>query len=131
MSFKEIMELKNDLLKNNRELETRLITKMESYNSDLNKNITNFKERINAINENNNKVINILPDLNFKVSKIEALEKFDQKIDLKLNAHEFRIGNLLTEIGKIKTKYDKIVLDNLYVPGHIGGGNCPFSNLSD
>jgi hypothetical protein len=68
--------------------------------------------------------------MNFNISKISQIEKFDVRVENRLSSHDLRITTILTEIEKIKTKYDKIVLDNLYVPGHIGG-RCQFSNLSE
>ena len=130
MSFKEIMELKDEILKNNRELEIRLKNQIENYNTKFTSNISNFQKKINTMNENNNKVMNSIPNINFNISKINEIEKFDMKVDNRLTSHDIRITTILTEIEKIKTKYDKIILDNLYVPGHVGG-RCKFSNLSE
>lgn len=47
-----------------------------------------------------------------------------------LLSHEVRIKNNADEIGKIKTKYGKIVADNLYVSGFISSA-CQFRNLSE
>ena len=130
MSLKEIMELKDEILKNNRELEIRLKTQIENYSTKFLNNITAFQKRINEINENNNKVMKSIPDINFHISKINQLEKSDLKADNRLSSHDLRITTILSEIEKIKTKYDKIVLDNLYIPGHVGS-HCKFPNLSD
>ena len=50
MSLKEIMELKDEILKNNRELEIRLKTQIENYSTKFLNNITAFQKRINEIN---------------------------------------------------------------------------------
>ena len=130
MSFKEIMELKDEILKNNRDLEIRLKTQIENYSTQFSNNISLFQKRINEIKENNNKVMKSIPDINFHISKINQIEKFDLRADNRLSSHDLRITTILNEIEKIKTKYDKIILDNLYVPGHIGG-RCTFQNLSE
>ena len=130
MSFREIMELKEEILKNNRELELRLKNQIEHYSTQFSNNISNFQKKINTMNENNTKVMNSIPEINFNISKINQLEKFDLRLDNRLSSHDLRITTILTEIEKIKTKYDKIVLDNLYVPGHVGG-RCQFANLSE
>ena len=130
MSFSEIMELKDEILKNNRELELRLKNQIENYSTQFSDKLSTFQKKINTMNENNNKVMNSIPDINFNISKINQLEKFDLRVDNRLSSHDLRITTILTEIEKIKTKYDKIVLDNLYVPGHVGG-RCQFPNLSE
>ena len=130
MSFKDVMELKDEILKNNRELEIRLKNIIETYSKDFSKNITIFQKKINTIDEKNTKVLNSIPNMNFNISKINQIEKFDLRVENRLSSHDLRITTILTEIEKMKTKYDKIVLDNLYVPGHVGG-RCQFPNLSE
>ena len=130
MSFKEVIELKDQILKNNRELEIRLKNQIENYSTQFSNSISNFQKEIKEINENNNKVMSSIPDINFHISKINQLEKFDLKMDNKLSSHDLRITTILAEIEKIKTKYDKIVLDNLYIPGHVGA-KCQYQNLSE
>ena len=130
MSLKEIMELKDEILKNNRELEIRLKSQIENYSTKFLNNISTFQKQINEIKENNNKVMKSIPDIHFQISKINQLEKFDLRVDNRLSSHDLRITTILSEIEKIKTKYDKIVLDNLYIPGHVGS-HCKFQNLSE
>ena len=130
MSFKEILELKDEILKNNRDLEIRIKNQIENYNTQFSNNLTIFQKRINEINETNHKVVKSIPDINFQLSKINQIEKFDLRVDNRLSSHDLRITTILNEIEKIKTKYDKIVVDNLYVSGHIGG-RCTFPNLSE
>ena len=103
MSFKEIMELKNEILKNNRELEIRLKNQIDNYSKEFSNNISSFQKKINVIDENNNKVMNSIPNMNFNISKITQLERFDQRIDNRLSSHDLRITTILTEIEKIKT----------------------------
>ena len=80
--------------------------------------------------EKNTKVLSSIPNMNFNISKINQIEKFDLRVENRLSSHDLRITTILSEIEKIKTKYDKIVLDNLYIPGHVGS-HCKFQNLSD
>ena len=130
MSFKEIMELKDEILKNNRELEIRLKSEIENYTNEFTQNILLFNEKIKTMHENNTEVMSSLPNINLKISKIDGLEKFGVRADNKLSSHELRITTILKEIEKIKEKYDKIFLDNLLIPGHIGV-SCPFPNVAE
>jgi len=130
MSFKEIMELKNELLKSNKELEKRLKSEIENYTNEFAQNILLFNEKIKTMHENNTEVMSSLPNINLKISKIDGLEKFGVRADNKLSSHELRITTILKEIEKIKTKYDKMFLDNLLIPGHIGV-SCRFPNLAE
>ena len=130
MSFKEIMELKDEILKNNRDLEKKLKSQIEQYTNEFVENISVFKQRITSISDINNKIVNSLPEINFQISKIDAIEKFDKKTDNRISTQESRLMAIMNEIEKIKTKYDKIFIDNMTVPGYVGG-HCKYLNLSE
>ena len=83
----------------------------------------------NKLIEDNKRIMDCFLEEKHQIDKIENLEKLANKSNDSLISHEIRIGNIQDEISSIKTKYDKIVLDNLMVPGFIGL-SCPFRNLS-
>ena len=83
----------------------------------------------NKIIEENKRIIEIFLEQKYQIDKIENLEKSSNKHNDSLISHEIKIGKIKDEISFIKTKYDKIVLDNLMVPGFIGP-SCQFKNLS-
>ena len=80
--------------------------------------------------DNNKEMISTIVSQKLKLEKVSELETFKNKVDSMLITHEIRIKNSLDEIDKIKTKYDKIVSDNLYVTGFVGS-SCQFRNLSE
>ena len=131
MSFQEILRVKDDILKNNRELEEKIKSHIDTYGDKFQQDINSFSKRIKKVSDSNDSFIKTLPDINFKLSKIDQIEKFNVRTDHKMSSFEVRISSLLDQIEKIKTKYDKIILDNLYVSGQIGGPHCPFANLSE
>ena len=131
MSFQEILQVKDDILKNNRELEEKIKSHIDTYNNKFQQDINSFTKRIKKVTDSNDSFIKSLPDINFKLSKIDQIEKFNTRTDHKISSFEVRISSLMEQIEKIKTKYDKIILDNLYVSGQIGGQHCPFENLSE
>ena len=131
MTFQEILQVKDDILKNNRFLEEKIKSHIDIYGSKFTEEINSFSERINKVNANNKKFMDLLPDINFKLSKIEQIEKFDVRTEHKLASYEMRITSILEQIEKIKTKYDKIILDNLFVSGYIGGAHSQYANMSE
>ena len=131
MAFQEILQVKDDILKNNRELEEKIKSHIDTYGDKFKQDINSFSQRIKKVTDSNNNFIKILPDINFKLSKIDQIEKFNARTENKMASFEVRISSILEQLEKIKTKYDKIVLDNLYVSGQIGGQHCPFANLSE
>ena len=93
-----------------------------------NKNNTIIVES-NKIIEENKRIFECFLQQKYQLDKLESLEKVVNKCNDSLVSHEIRIANNKNEIGEIKTKYDKIVLDNLYVQGFIGP-SCQYKNLA-
>ena len=64
------------------------------------------------------------------IEKIENLEKFKNKTESTILAQNIRINKSLDEISDIKAKYDKIIIENLTIPGFVGH-SCKYKNLSE
>ena len=126
-SYKEEIEnFKESILKNLHDLETKLTSTLSNKVLILNKEYESIKEKMNLFEENNKALV----EQKLKAEKINELESFKNKVDGMLITHSIRIKNSLDDISKIKTKYDKIISDNLYIPGFIGS-SCQFKNLSE
>ena len=80
---------------------------------------------MNSYISNNKEMVSDLVFQKLKFEKITELETFKNKVDDMLITHK----NIIKDIGRLKTKYDKIVKDNLYVSGFIGN-SCQFRNVS-
>ena len=95
--------------------------KMEEHNNALQESIKKFEENKGFIEK-------ILSN-KYYFEKIESLDKISAKLNDGILAHEIRISKNISDINALRTKYDKIVLDNLLLPGQIGP-SCQFKNLS-
>ena len=102
--------------------------KFEELNDKIKENNTIISES-NKIMEENKRIIECFLEQKYQIDKIDNLDKFTKKSNDTLISHEIRIKNNCNEISSIKTKYDKIVLDNLYISGYIGP-SCQYKNLS-
>lgn len=65
-----------------------------------------------------------------KIEKIDDFISFISKTNDVLTTHEIRINLAIKEISNAKYKYDKIIIDNLHVPGFIGD-YCKYKNLKE
>ena len=126
----EMNQFKEEILKSMREFETKLTSKIEDKESALNNDYQSFIQKINGLMNNNKEMISAIISQKLKLEKIGELENFKNKVDSMLITHEIRIKNSLDEIDKIKTRYDKIIADNLYVTGYIGS-SCQYKNMSE
>ena len=121
---------KEEVLTQIKELETKITAQITSKESKLNNDYIEFTDKMNLLINNNKTMVSDLVTQKLKIEKITELETFKNKVDGMLITHEVRIKNAVDEIEKIKTKYDKIISDNLYVSGFIGN-SCQFRNLSE
>ena len=121
---------KEEILTHIREIETKLSKQINNKELEFNKDYKEFTDKINSLIENNKDMVSDLVTQKIKIEKISELEVFKNKVDSMLITHEVRIKNIIDDFEKFKTKYDKIVSDNLYVSGFIGN-SCQFRNLSE
>ena len=126
----EMNIFKEEVLQKIKEIETKLTSEITNKELALNADYQNFTSQINLLMNNNKEMISTIVSQKLKLEKVSELESFKNKVDSMLITHEIRIKNNTDEIGKIKTKYDKIIADNLYVSGYIGN-SCQFRNLSE
>ena len=75
MSFQEILRVKDDILKNNRELEEKIKSHIDTYGDKFQQDINSFSKRIKKVSDSNDSFIKTLPDINFKLSKIDLSER--------------------------------------------------------
>lgn len=130
ISIDDFNNFKDEILKKIRDLETKLTNKISNKELILNTDYQTFTSKINLLMNNNKEMISTLISQKLNLQKISELESFRNKVDSMLITHEIRIKKNIEEIEKIKTKYDKIVSDNLLVSGYIGN-SCQFRNLSE
>ena len=126
----EMNVFKEEVLKKIKELETKLMSEITNKELALNTDYQAFTSKINLLMNNNKEMVSTMVSQKLKLEKLTELESFKNKTDSMLITHEVRIKNSIDEIEKIKTKYDKIIADNLYVSGFIGNA-CQFRNLGE
>jgi hypothetical protein len=122
---KDLVKLRDEILKHVRIEQAKFAQNLEE----------KMDETARLINDSNkkfqeNKVFfeNILSQ-KYYFEKLDSLDKVAAKLNDSLIAHEIRISKNIDDINNLRTKYDKIILDNLLLPGHIGP-SCQHKNLS-
>ena len=121
------------------------------FNNNILKDIRKFEKGINVIKTKNNTFISSLLDLQDKLEKLTKETKtsahniieittklnhfsdyftFKQKIENMVFNHDIKLKMSMDEIDRIKSKYDKMIDDNIIIPG-VTGGNSKYKNLKD
>ena len=130
MDTNNFSKLEEQLLNNIKQTEDKLSSKINEQNLEIYENINDIQTKINNLIVKNEALIETLAKQKIYMDKITEFEVFKTKTDEILLAHEIKLKNSGYEIFSLKDKYEKIVLENLTVPGYIGPSS-QFKNLSE
>ena len=125
----DLMKFKDEVLKNIREIENKIMIKVNKNQNDLSSDINQITYSIEAILEKNNSVSETMAQQKIAFDKISNMESFLKEIQFKINEHEKKINNSLVEIINIKGKNENKDTE-LLIPGIIGR-NCRYESLND
>ena len=125
-----IQNLKEEHLQDLRELENKLVDQVNKKWCQIQDNNNSILERVTLMSDNNKEMFDSLTLQKIKIDKISDYEPFKNKIEAMVTTHEIRINSIISDVLNLRTKYDKIISDNLTVPGFIGPA-CQFKTISD
>ena len=123
----DLIYFRNEILKDMKEMETKLNDKIVNLYSLINKINSKSDEKLSAINIK----IKTLQDNDPSIieTKINSvIERNNNNLEQKISDLSTKIFILQKDLTNACYKYDKIVIDNLKVTGLIGDG-CPYMNL--
>ena len=130
MSSEEITSLKEEIFLTIRKLEQKFFETLTVKTAQLSDEYEKYNEKLDYILSNNRKMIESIVSEKINIEKLNALESFKNKADGILISHEIRINNQNKDITDMKGKYDRVIEDNLIVPGYIGP-KCQFNNVKE
>ena len=130
MSINEINLFKNEIYLKIRELEKKFVTEITKKNSEIDSNFNTFNDKMNIIMENNRKLLESLTDEQLNFDKIKDLEKAIKSINENLTTNKVKVVNLTNDVDRMRFRYDKIISENLVIPGYVGPG-CSYRNIGE
>ena len=130
MSINEINLFKNEIYLKIRELEKKFVSEMNKKNSEIDINFNKFNDKLNIIMENNSKLIESITNEQLNFEKMKDLEKAIKSINENLTTNKVKVLNLTNDLDRMRFRYDKLISDNLVIPGYVGSG-CSYSNIGD
>ena len=116
----ELNKFKDEVLSFFKEKEDYLISKINSYQSQIESSEKKYEHLTKIVKLNYQEILSSQANINNRLDKFNTYEQFVSKTNDKLTSHEIRINNLREDFSKSTQKYDKIYLDNLELPGFIG-----------
>ena len=125
-----IQDLKEETLQDLRFLENKLVEKINKKWHQMDETNNSLLEKLNKMMETNKQLFESMSAQKIILEKISDYEPFKNKIEAMVTTHGIRINTILTDFFNLRTKYDKIISDNLMVPGFIGP-SCQFKIMSE
>ena len=130
MNHSDLMQFKDEMLKNLREMERKIMTKVNKNQTDFSSDLMTITKSLNAIKENNNSIIDSITEQKLNLDKITTIESELRKLKSTLTSQEKKINDSTIEISYIRERCEKSLSDSLCVPGIIGK-NCRFNSFND
>ena len=125
-----IHNLKEEVLFDLRQLENKLTDQINKKWCQIESTNNSLLNRISLMMDNNKQMFDSITLQKVNLDKISDYEPFKNKIEAMVTSHEVRINSILSDVFNFRAKYDKIISDNLSVPGFIGP-SCQYKSLSD
>ena len=123
----DMIFFQNDILTDLKKLELQLNRKIASLNQTLISKSNEYELKFSTIVENISSLISQITARKYDNERIEELISLKSKFGDQINENQNRITLLERSLEDSNYKYDKIILDNLQVPGIIGI-SCKFKN---
>ena len=123
----EIRFIQNDMLGDVKKIEDNLSHKLYNVTEQLNNKDNEYNSKFTKFSDNINELLNLIVKRKLDNEKIEELLNMKSKIDEQMLENKTRLIMLSKNLDNALYKYDRIILDNLEVPGIIGTG-CKFKN---
>ena len=130
MSNEDLTSVKEEIYSSIRDLENKLLKILNTKIAEISDNFEKYNEKIDSITSNNRQIVESVISEKISLEKLNALESFKNKADGILISHEIRINNDNKDINQMRNKYDRVIEDNLLVPGLIGA-KCQFTNVKE
>ena len=128
--LQEVLTFKDEILKTVRDYKENLMKNVDSKLNILKERNDKLEKELNDLKENSNKLIDNMASKNIDIEKLKQFDMFKNKADSMLLTHDIRISNNIEEISSIKAKYERVLMDNMLVPGFIGP-SCQFKKIGD
>ena len=126
----DYLRFKNDILKDIRMFEKGINDIIKNKNSELNTSLLELEDKIEKISKEAKTSTLSIIEITSKLNRFSDYFIFKQRIENTGLNHDIKLKVLSDENEKIKIKLDKIINENLLVPGVIGG-TCKYKNLKD
>ena len=128
MNNEELEKLKEFIVNKTQQLENNMIKinpgAIETKLNNVISKLETYTERLNQIEimANKDKVI---------IDGVHDLQTWKNDARQQISIHDVKLSGISRDLKDTSAKYDKIYLENLFLPGVIGDHNCKFKNMRE
>ena len=126
----DFIQFKNEILKDIRDFQKKITEQMTSKNITIDTDLERIHGKLEQLISSNKTTSQKLIEHQVKFNSVNELESFKKKNEDNTKVFELRLNQAINDIEETKIKYDKIIGDNLMVPGIIGNNN-KFKNIGE
>ena len=130
MLHSDLMQFKDEMLKNLREMELKIMNKVNKNQENFSSNLDTLSSSINSLQLSTNSMADEITEQKLNINKIFSIESDLKKFNTSLTTQEKKINDFLIEITYLRDRFEKSLADSLLVPGYIGK-NCKYNNFVD
>jgi len=127
---KKMIYFKNDILSDIKNLENNMNTKINQINNLIRANSEEYNLKFTKISNVISELIEIVSNRKHDNEKIEELLKMKDIIWSHINDNKNKLISITKDVEDAIFKYDRIILDNLELPG-IVGKKCKYKTMRD
>ena len=126
----DIILFKDETLKTLRQIESQLLEKIKLKDLETESKISEFNSKLDKFQEINKRMYESILEQQVNLEKLKHLNEFKTKTDSKMISIDAKLNNYFSDLISIRTRYDKLLEENLTVPGVIGY-SCKYRKISD
>ena len=126
----DLLFFKEDMLKDLKLLEVRFSEKIDKLKLECEKKYIEYDSKIEILLQKTSTLSSGIADLNNLKDSFTKFEAFKTKTNYLLNTQDVNMKLMSRELEEAINKYDKIVANNILLPGIIGVG-CKFNSMHD
>ena len=125
----ELLFFKNEILGDLKQLENKLLRKLEQKTDGTQKKIVQIEASVDALTKKFFSMSSFYSENITMKDKIDNLFQNISKLEGAMFTHDFRISSLEKDLVTAINKYDKIIEKSIYYPGLIGANNAKFNTF--
>ena len=125
----ELNFFKNELLGDFKQVESKIVKKVERQNDETEKKLYDFQNKLDSITQKLFSLSNKTSHNSQLKDQVESLIQFRSKMEETINVMDFKLTTISKDLVDAINKYDRLIEKNILYEGIIGSSNARFTTF--